>query len=325
MKFPRRKFLHLAAGAAALPVFSRLAQAQSYPARPVRIIVGFPAGGPGDIIARLTGKWLSERLGQSFIIDNKPGAGGNVAAEAAAHAAGDGYTLLQLTPSNAISAFLHKKLNYDLHRDLMPVAGVVRAPLVMEINPSLPVKSVAEFIAYAKSNPGRVNLASAGIGTTPHLAGELFRMLAGIDLVHVPYRGGAPALVDLLAGQVQVLFDPIPASLGYIREGKLRALGVTTVGRSEALPDVPAVAETLTGYEASNWWGLSAPKCTPQAVIDLLNGAINAALRDPSHQKQIADLGGSPLGGSAADFGWLIAADSEKWAKVVKFANIKPE
>ncbi len=325
MRIRRRKFLHLAVGAVALPALPHLAFALEYPARPVRIVVGFPAGGPGDIIARLTGKWLSERLGQSFFIDNKPGAGGDVAAEAAAHAAADGYTLLQFTPSNAISVSLHKKLNYDPLRDLTPVAGAVRAPLVMEVNPSLLVSSVAEFIAYAKANPGRVNLASAGIGTTPHLAGELFKMMAGIDLIHVPYRGGAPALIDLLGGQVQVLFDPIPASIGYIRDGKLRALGVTTAGRSEALPNVPAVADTLPGYEASNWWGLCAPKGTPPAITDLLNSAVNAALLDPSHQKQLADLGGMPLRGSAADFGRLIAADTEKWAKVVKFADIKPE
>lgn len=325
MTLSRRKILHLAGGAATAPALPHLAFALEYPARPVRIIVGFPAGGPGDIVARLTGKWLSERLGQSFIIDNKPGAGGNVAAEAAVHAAADGYTLMQFTPSNAISVSLHKKLNYDPLRDLTPVAGAVRAPLVMEVNPSLPVKSVAEFIAYAKANSGRVNLASAGIGTTPHLAGELFRMMAGIDLVHVPYRGGAPALVDLLGGQVQVLFDPIPASLGYIRDGKLRALGVTTAVRSEVLPSVPPVAETLPGYEASNWWGLCAPKDTPPAIVDLLNRTVNAALLDPSHQKQIADLGGVPLTGRPADFGRLIAADGEKWAKVVKFANIKPE
>jgi tripartite-type tricarboxylate transporter receptor subunit TctC len=325
MRLSRRKILHLAAGAVALPGLPHLAFALDYPTRPVRIIVGFPAGGPGDIVARLTGKWLSERLGQSFFIDNKPGVGGNVAAESAAHAAADGYTLLQFTPSNAISVSLHKKLNYDPLRDLTPVAGVVRAPLVMEVNPSLPVKSVTEFISYAKANSGRVNLASAGIGTTPHLAGELFKMMAGIELIHVPYRGGAPALIDLLGGQVQILFDPIPASLGYIRDGKLRALAVTTVERSEALPNVPVIADTLPGYEASNWWGLCAPKGTPAAITDLLNRTINAALLDPSHQKQLADLGGSPLRGSAADFGRLIAADSEKWAKVVKFAGIKPE
>jgi len=325
MRLHRRQFLSLAASATALPAASRFAWAQAYPTRPVRIIVGFPAGGPGDIVARLTGKWLSERLGQSFFIDNKPGAGGDVAAEAAVHAAADGYTLLQFTPSNAISVSLHQKLSYDPLRDLVPVAGAVRAPLVMEVNPSLPVKSVTEFISYAKANPGRVNLASAGIGTTPHLAGELFKMMAGIELIHVPYRGGAPALIDLLGGQVQVLFDPIPASIGYIRNGKLRALGVTTAGRSEVLPDVPPVAETLPGYEASNWWGLCAPKGTPPAITDLLNHALNAALLDPGHQKQLADLGGSPLRGSAADFGRLIAADSEKWAKVVKYAGIKPE
>ncbi len=325
MTLPRRKFLHLAGAVAALPAMARVAAALDYPTRPVRIIVGFPAGGPGDIIARLTGKWLSERLGQSFFIDNKPGAGGNVAAEAAVHAAADGYTLMQFTPSNAISVSLHKELNYAPLRDLTPVAGVVRAPLVMEVNPSLPVKSVTEFISYAKTNSGHVNLASAGIGTTPHLAGELFKMMAGVDLIHVPYRGGAPALIDLLGGQVQVLFDPIPASIGYIRNGKLRALAVTTAGRSEALPNVPAVAEALPGYEASNWWGLCAPKGTPPAIVDLLNRTINAALLDPNHQKQLADLGGSPLGGSVADFRQLIAADSEKWAKVVKFAGIKPE
>ena len=325
MNILRRKFMRLAASVAALPAMPHVASARDYPTRPARIIVGFPAGGPGDIVARLTGKWLSERLGQSFFIDNKPGAGGNLAAEAAAHAAADGYTLLQLTPSNAISASLYKKLNYNLLRDLAPVAGAVRAPLVMEVNPSLPAKSVTEFIAYAKANLGRVNLASAGIGTTPHLAGELFKMMSGVDLVHVPYRGGAPALIDLLAGQVQVLFDQIPASIGYIREGKLRALAVTTAVRSEALPNIPAVAETLPGYEASNWRGLGAPKATPPAIIDLLNSAINAALLDPSHQKQLMDLGGSPLRGSAKDFGRLIAADTEKWAKVVKFADIKPE
>jgi tripartite-type tricarboxylate transporter receptor subunit TctC len=325
MKLPRRKFLHLAAGAAALPAVARFAWADTYPSRPVRIIVGFPPGGPGDIIARLTGQSLSERLGQPFIIENRPGAGSNIATELVAKAAPDGYTLLQVSPSNTISATLYANLNFNFVRDFVPVAAAVRAPLVMEVNPSVPAKTVPEFIAYAKTNPGKINMASAGNGTTPHMAGELFKMMAGVNLVHVPYRGGAPALTDLLGGGVQVLFDPIPASIEYIKAGKLRAIAVTTTTRSEALPDVPTVAASVPGYEASNWWGICAPKSTPTEIVDKLNSAINAALVDPKMKARLAGLGGVPLTGSPAEFGKLIADEAEKWAKVIRAANIKAE
>jgi tripartite-type tricarboxylate transporter receptor subunit TctC len=287
------------------------------------LFVGFPPGGPGDIMARLTGQSLSQRLGQQFVIENRPGAGSNIAAEAVVNAPPDGYTLLQITPSNAISVTLYEKLNYNLVRDLVPVAGTARAPLVMEVNPSVPAETVAEFIAYAKANPGKLSMASPGNGTTGHVAGELFKMMAGVNLVHVPYRGGAPALTDLLGGQVQVLFDPIPASIEYIRTGKTRALAVTTATRSPALPGVPTVADFLPGYEASNWWGICAPRKTPTEIVDKLNSEINAAIVDPKIKARLASFGTEPTPMTPVEFGKFIADETEKWAKVVKFAGIK--
>jgi tripartite-type tricarboxylate transporter receptor subunit TctC len=325
MKLPRRQFLHLAAGAAALPALSCLAWAQTYPARSVRLIVGFPAGSGIDIAARLMGQSLSERLGQPVVIENRPGAGGNVGAEAVVRAPPDGYTLLWVNSANAISATLYEKLNYNLIRDIAPVAGVVRVPQVMEVNPSFPAKTVPEFIAYAKANPGKLNFGSAGNGTSLHVAGELFKMMAGVDMVHVPYRGGAPALTDLLGGQVQVMFDTMTASIEYIRAGRLRALAVTTATRSEALPDIPTVGNFLPAYEASIWWGVGVPKDTPAEIVDKLNKEVNAGLADPKIKARLADMGGTVLAGSPTDFGKLIAEETEKWAKVVKFAGIKPE
>jgi tripartite-type tricarboxylate transporter receptor subunit TctC len=326
MKFPhRRQFLWLAAGAAALPTVSRIARAQTYPTRPVRLIVGVAAGATNDLVARLIGQYLSERLGQQFIVENRTGAGGNIAAEAVANARPDGYTLFHATTGNAISVTLYDKLKFNFVRDLTPVAGTVLTPLVMEVHPSVPAKTVPEFIAYAKSNPGRINMASAGNGTSPHVAGELFKMMAGVNLVHVPYRGSAPALTDLLGGQVQVTFDPLPASIEYIRVGRLRPLAVTAAARSEVLPDVPTVGEFLPGYEASNWWGVCAPKNTPAEIVDTLNREINAAVVDPKIKARLGDLGGISLRGSPADFGKFIDAETEKWAKVVKFAGIKAD
>jgi tripartite-type tricarboxylate transporter receptor subunit TctC len=325
MKLPRRTFLHLAAGAAALPDASRLAWAQTYPSRPVHCIVGFPAGGPNDIVARLIGQWLSEHFNQQFVIENRSGAGGISAAEAVVNARPDGYTLLILGAPQAISTSLYDNLNFNLVRDITPVAGIVRVALVMEVNPAVPAKTVPEFIAYGKANPGKLNMASGGNGTTDHVCGELFKMMAGVNMVLVPYRGGAPALIDLLGGQVQLLFDPIPASIEYIRTGKLRALAVTTATRSDALPDIPTVGESVPGYEASTWYGVGAPKNTPAEIIDKLNVAINSAIVDPKLKTRFADLGGTALAGSPADFGKLIADETEKWAKVIKFAGIKPE
>jgi tripartite-type tricarboxylate transporter receptor subunit TctC len=325
MKLPRRQFLHLAAGAAALPAVSRLAWAQAYPTRPVRIIVGFAPGGGIDIMARLMGQWLTERLGQQFLIENRPGAGSNVATEAVVRAAPDGYTLLLVNSANAINATLYDKLNFDFIRDIAPVAGVIRVPNVMLVNPSVPAKTIPEFLAYAKANPGKISMASGGIGTPGHVAGELFKMIAGVDMVLVPYRSGGPALTDLLGGQVQVMFPNTGASLEYIKAGKLRALAVTTATRSEALPDIPAVGEFLPGYEASTWTGLGAPKSTPTEIVDKLNKEINAGLADPKMKARLADLGGTPLLGSPADFRKLIAEETEKWAKVVKFSGAKAD
>ena len=325
LKLPRRQFLHLAAGAAALPAVSRFAWAQAYPARPVRIIVGLPAGGGADITARLMGQWPSERLGQQFLIENRPGAGTNVAAEAVVRAAPDGYTLLLVLPPNAINATLYDKLNFDFIRDIVPVAGIMRTPLVMEVNPSFPAKTVAEFIAYTKANPGKINMASAGNGTSGHVAGELFKMMTGINMLHVPYRGGAPAITDLLGGQVQVLFDPVASSTEYIKAGKLRALAVTSTTRLEAFPDIPTVGDAVPGYEASAFFGVGAPRGTPSEIIDKLNKEINAALADPKIKARFADLGGMTLPGSPADFGKLIADETEKWGKVIRAANIKPQ
>jgi tripartite-type tricarboxylate transporter receptor subunit TctC len=321
----RRQFLHLAAGAAASPAVSRIASAETFPTRPVHCMVGFPAGGPNDIVGRLIGQWLSEHLGQQFIIENRPGAGGVVAAEAVMNAPPDGYTLLIAGAPQAISTTLYDNLNFNLVRDLTPVASIVRVPLVMEVNPAVPAKTVPEFIAYAKANPGKLNIASGGNGTSDHVSGELFKMMAGVDMVLVPYRGGAPALTDLLGGRVQVLFDPIPASIEYIRAGKLRALAVTTATRSDALPDIPTVGEFVPGYEASSWYGVCAPKNTPADIIDRLNKEINAGLADPKLKARFADLGGTVLAGSPADFGKLIAHETDKWGKVIKAVGIKPE
>jgi tripartite-type tricarboxylate transporter receptor subunit TctC len=325
MKLSRRTFVNLAAGAAALPEVPRLAWAQTYPAQPVHCIVGFPAGGPNDIVARLIGQSLSERLGQQFVIENRPGVGGIAGAQAVVNARPDGYTLLVLGAPQAISTSLYGNLNFDLVRDIAPVASIVRVPLVMEVNPAVQARTVPEFIAYAKANPGKLNMASGGNGTTDHVCGELFKMMAGVNMVLVPYRGGAPALTDLLGGQVQVLFDPIPPSIGYIRTGKLRALAVTTAARSDALPDIPTVGEFVPGYEASTWDGVGAPKNTPAEIIDKLNVAINSAIADPKLKARFADLGGAVLAGSPADFRKLIADETQKWAKVIKFAGIKPE
>jgi len=302
----------------------RGAFAQSYPDRPVRIVVGFAAGGTGDVLMRLVGQWLSERLGQPFIVDNRPGGGGNISTEAVVRAAPDGITLLQVGTSHAVNTTLYDKLAFDLIRDIVPVAGVARAHLVMLVHPSFPAKSVPEFIAYAKANPGKINMASAGSGSSPRLAGELFKLMTGIDMVHVPYRGGAPALSDLIAGQVQVMFSNFPAA-EYIRAGKLRALAVTTAARSDELPDVPTVAEFVPGYEASAWYGIGAPKGTPAEIVGMLNREINAALADPKVKARIADFGGVPIVMTPADFGNLIADETEKWGKVIKAAGIKPE
>ena len=325
MKLPRRRFLHLAAGAAALPAVSRFARAQSYPSRPVRIVVGFPPGGPADILARLIGQSLSERLGQPFIVENRPGASGNIGTEAVIRAPSDGHTLLLVVPGNAISDLLYDKLSFSFIRDTAPVAGISNGPLVMEVNPAVPVHTVPEFIAYTKARPGRVNYASPGIGTTIHLCGELFKMMTGVNMVHVPYRGNAPAVTDLIAGQVQVMFADTPSSIEHVRAGKLRALAVTTAVRSEILPEVPTVSEFLPGFEASNWFGVAAPKNTPPEIIDKLNKEINLALADPNMKARLADIGGTALAGSPADFKKLIAEETEKWGKVVKFVGIKAD
>jgi tripartite-type tricarboxylate transporter receptor subunit TctC len=325
MKLPRRQFLHLAAGAAALPTASRFAWAQTYPSRPVRLVVFFPAGGVGDILARLMGQWLSERLGQPFVIENRPGAGGNIGTEAVVRAAPDGYTLLWATSPNAINATFYDKLNYNFIRDITPVAATMRVPNVMVVNPSLPTKTVPEFIAYAKANAGKLNMASGGNGVPSHVAGELFKMMTGVDMVHVPYRGSAPALTDLLAGQVQVIFDAMPSSIEYIRVGKLRPLAVTTATRSDALPEIPTMGDFLPGFEASTWFGVGVPKNTPAEIVEKLNKEINVALADPKMKARVADLGGTVLAGSPADFGKLIAEETEKWGKVVKFTGIKAD
>ncbi len=324
MKFPRRRFLKLAAGAAALPAVLRAARAQAYPSRPVRLVVPYAPAGATDILARLMGHWLSERLGQQFVIDNRPGAANNIGTEAVVNAPADGYTLLLVNPANAINATFYDKLNFNFLRDIAPVAGIIRVPNVMEVNPSISAKTVPEFIAYAKANPGKVNFASGGAGTSVHMSGELFNMIAGVEMVHVPYRGAAPAVMDLIAGQVHVVFDNLPGSIEHIRAGKLRALAVTTAFRSEALPNLPTVGDFLPGYEASAWFGIGAPKGTPADIVESLNVELNAGLADPKIKARLADLGGTPLVGSPAEFGKLIAEETEKWAKVVKFAGVKP-
>ena len=325
MKLSRRSLLHLSAGAVALPALFRRARAQTYPARPIRLIIGYTPGGSADITARLTGQWLSERLGQSVIVESRPGGGTNIATEAVVRAPPDGYTLLLVAPANAINATLYDKLNFEFLRDIVPVAGIIRFPNVVDVNPSLPVKSIPELIAYAKINPGKLNMASSGNGSTIHMSGELFKMMTGINMVHVPYRGGAPALTDLIAGQVHVMFDNIPTSAEHVRSGRLRGLAVTGTARSHVLPELPTVADFLPGYEASAWYGLGAPRNTPAAVIDRLNDAVNAILADPTSQGRFAELGASLLPGSPADFGKLLADETEKWGKVVKFAGAKPD
>jgi tripartite-type tricarboxylate transporter receptor subunit TctC len=325
MKLPRRNFLHLAAGAAALPAVSHFAWAQAYPTRPVRVIVPFAPGGNSDITARLIGQWLSERLGQQFITENRPGTGSNIGTEMVVNAPPDGYTLLLAGGWNAINATLYEKLNHNFIRDIAPVASIASIPLVMVVNPSVPAKTVPEFIAYAKTSPGKINYASAGTGAPSHVTGELFKMMAGVDMVHVPYHGGGPALPDLIAGQVQVMFASTVSSIEYIRAGRLRALAVTTATRLEVLPDVPTVGEFVPGYEATGWSGLGAPKATPAEIVEKLNKEINAGLADPKIKARLADLGGTPLVGSPADFGKLIADDTEKWARVIRAANIKAD
>jgi tripartite-type tricarboxylate transporter receptor subunit TctC len=325
MKLPRRKFLHLAASAVALPALSPIARAQTYPTRPVRLTVGFPAGGVADILARLMGQWLSERLGQPFVIENRPGAGGNIATEVVVRAPADGYTLLLVDPPNAINATLYDNLSFNFIRDIAPIAGIARSANVMDVNALFPAKTVPEFIAYAKANPGKINMASGGNGTTTHVAGELFKMMAGVDMVHVPYRGGAPAITDLLGGQVQVYFGAVSESIQHIRAGKLRALAVTTVTRSDTLPDVPTVGDFVPGYEAATWYGLGAPKNTPSEIVDELNKEVNAGLADPKVRARLADLGFTVFASSPVEFSKLIAGETEKLAKVVKFAGLKPD
>jgi tripartite-type tricarboxylate transporter receptor subunit TctC len=325
MKFPRRQFLHLAAGAAVLPAVSRGLWAQAYPTRPVRLIVGYPAGGVADVVARLISQWLSERLGQPFVVENRPGAGTNIAAEAAVRAPADGYTFFLPTAANAINATLYDRLNFNFLRDIAPVAGINRFPLVMMVNSSFPAKTVPEFIAYAKTNPGKINMASIGNGTSPHVVGELFKMMTGVNMVHVPYRGGGGALTDLLNGQVQVFFSAVSGYIEHIRAGRLRALAVMTSARLEVLPDIPTMSDFVPGLEASDWTGLGAPRNTPAEIVEKLNKEINAGLADPQLTVRIADLGGAVLRGSPAKFGEFIAEETEKWAKVIRAVNIKAE
>ncbi|MGB6535159.1 MAG: tripartite tricarboxylate transporter substrate binding protein [Xanthobacteraceae bacterium] len=325
MKLPRRTLLHLAAGAAALPAVSQIASAQSYPSRPVHIIVGFAAGGPTDIAARIIGQWLSERLGRPFVIENRPGAGSNLATEMVVNAAPDGYALLVLGAPAAINATLYSNLKFNVLRDLTPIAGILSVPEVMVINPSVPAHTVAEFIAFAKANPGKINLATGGAGSVPDVAGELFKSMTGVNLVRIGYRGGGPALVDLLGGQVQVMFETTLATASYIRAGKLRALAVTSATRSAALPDVPIMADSVPGYEATAWFGLAGPKGTPADVVDALNKEINAGLADPKIKDRLSDLGGIPMTTTPGEFGKFIANETKKWAKVIHAANIKAE
>jgi tripartite-type tricarboxylate transporter receptor subunit TctC len=325
MKLPRRNFLHLAAGAAVLPAVPRIARAQAYPSRPVRWIVPFGPAGATDITARLIGQWLSERLGQQFVIENRPGAGGNVGTEAVVRAPADGYTLLFVNTANAISTTLYEKLSFNFVRDIAPIAPIVRFPYIMVVNPSVPAKTLPQFIVYAKANPGKINMASPGIGSTPHVNGELFKVMTGTNMVHVPYRSAAAVMTDLLSGQVQLYFGTTASSLEYVRTGKLRALGVTIERRLDALPDIPTVGDFVPGYEASNWYGVGAPKNTPTEIIDKLNKEINVALTEPRIKERIADLGGTVFAGSPSDFSKLIVEETEKWGKVVKFVGIKAD
>ena len=325
MNFLRRQFLKLAAVVAAAAAVPQFASALDYPTRPVRIIAGFAAGGGVDVTARLIGQWLTDRLGQSFVIENRPGAGGNIGTEAVVNASPDGYTLLLATVPNAVNASLYEKLNFNFIRDIVPVAGIIRVPMVILLNPSVPAATVAEFISYAKANPDKVNMASAGNGSAPHMAGELFKMMAGVNLVHVPYRGQGPALTDLLGGQVQVLFAATPGTTEYITTGKLRALAVTSASRAEMLPELKTVGDFVPGYEASQWYGIGVPRNTPVEIVDKLNKEINAAIADPAMKARFAAIGGEPLPGSPAEFGKLIAEETEKWGRVVRAAGIKPE
>jgi tripartite-type tricarboxylate transporter receptor subunit TctC len=325
MKLSRRRLLHLATGAAALPAVSPIASAQSYPTRPVRWIVGIPPGDTPDILARLMGQWLSERLGQPFVIENRPGAGTNIATEAVVRAPADGYTLLLVGPPAAINATLYEKLNFNFIQDIAPVAIIMRSANVMEVNPAFPAKTVPEFISYAKANPGKLNMASSGIGTSPHVSGELFKMMTGVDMIHVPYRGGAAAITDLLGGQVQVMFDNVPSSIEHIRAGRLRALAVTTAMRSQVLPEIPTLNDFVPGYEASLLFGVGVPKNTPAEIVDKLNKEINAVLAEPRVQARLADLGGTVVAGSPAEFGKSNAAETEKWARVVKFSGARAD
>jgi tripartite-type tricarboxylate transporter receptor subunit TctC len=324
MTLARRRFIALAA-AAALPWAPRIAWAQAYPAHPVRIVIGYTPGGSADITARLIGQWLTERLGQSFVVESRPGGGTNIATEAVVRAAPDGYTLLLAAPANAINATLYEKLNYDFIRDTTPVAGLIRFPNVMEVNPAVPAKTVPEFIAYAKANPGKINYASSGNGSTIHMSAELFKMMVGVDMVHVPYRGGAPALTDMLAGQVQVMFDNLPTSIEHVRAGKLRPLAITSATRSQLLPEVPTLADFVPGYESSAWYGVAAPKGTPADIVDKLNRELNAFVVDPTMKTRIAEMGATTLPGSPAEFGKLVADETEKWGKVVRFSGAKAD
>ena len=325
MTLPRRRFLHLAAGAVALPAVSRIARAQAYPSRPVHVIVPFAAGSGTDIVARLMGQWLSERLGQTFVIENRPGGGTNIGTESVIRAPADGYTVLMVTPANTVNATLYDKLNFNFIRDTTPIAGIFRAAFVMDVHPSFAAKTVPEFIAYAKANAGKINMASAGSGTGSHMSGELFKIMAGVNMQHVPYRGGGPALLDLIGGQVQVYFASMPETIEYIKAGKVRPLAVTTATRAEALPDMPTVGEFVPGYQSSVWYGVSAPRNTPAEIVDKLNTEINTALADPKIIAKLADLSGTALAGSPADFGKHLADETEKWGKVVRAGNIKPE
>src|SRR5262245_3693398 len=325
MRLARRRFLQLAAAATVAPAAPHIARAQSYPARPVRLIIGYTPGGSADLTARLLTQWLTERLGQTFVVESRPGGGTNIATEGVVRAAPDGYTLLLVAPANAINATLYEKLNYDFIRDTMPIAGLIRFPNVMEVNPGVPAKTVPEFIAYAKANPGKINYASSGNGSTIHMSAELFKMMVGVDLVHVPYRGGAPALTDMLGGQVQVMFDNLPTSLEHIRAGKLRPLAITSATRSELIPDVPTLADFVPGYESSAWYGVGAPKGTPPEIVDRLNKEVNSILGESKVKARIAEMGATLVAGSPADFGKLVADETEKWGKVVKFSGAKAE
>jgi tripartite-type tricarboxylate transporter receptor subunit TctC len=325
MKIRRRSFFRLTAGAAALPALPRFARAETYPSRPIHLIIGYPPGGSADMTARLFGQWLSERLGQQFVVESRPGAGTNIATEAVIRAPADGYTLLLAAPANATNPALFAKLNFDFIRDSTPVAGLIRFPDVVVVNLSLPIHTIPELIAYAKANPGKLNYASSGVGSTLHVAGELFKMMTGADIVHVSYRGGAPALIDLMSGRVQLMFDNVPTSLQFIKAGKLRPLAVTSAERAAVLPELPVVADFVPGYEASAWYGLAAPKGTPSAIVEKLNREVNAILAQPDVKAQLADLGASLLPGSTGDFGRLIVDETAKWGKVIRFAGIKPE